>query len=218
MHFQGRSDRRQIVLYKDLFRPFYIRYIHENSCLEMFLTIFVLEISEISEQFSLNSYFLNGDIIMVIFELAVFYLDVALASQQLKSYLVSLAGFKVFLQPLSQQLPDSHCHNNYHRQPLRQQLPQTAIATTITTDSHYHNNYHRQPLPQQLPQTAIPQQLPQTAITTAITTDTYVWYCQRDKKKHIRQLRNFYGVTPSNYSNCSKQFFHDHIPTLLPGS
>ena len=173
MHFQGRSDRRQIALYKDLFRPFYIRYIHENSCLEMFLTIFVLKISEISEQFSLNSYFLNGDIIMVIFELAVFYLDVALASQQLKSYLVSLAGFKVFLQPLSQQLPDSHCHNKYHRQPLRQQLPQTAIATTITTDSHYHNNYHRQPLPQQLPQTAIPQQLPQTAITTTITTDSH---------------------------------------------
>ena len=45
----------------------------------MFLTIFVLEISEISEWFSLNTYFLNGDI-NVIFELVVFYLDVALAN------------------------------------------------------------------------------------------------------------------------------------------
>ena len=64
----------------------------------MFLTIFVLEISEISsrkfqiflehlfvsapnnsEWFSLNGYFLNGDI-NVIFELLVFYLGVALAN------------------------------------------------------------------------------------------------------------------------------------------
>ena len=63
----------------------------------MFLIIFVLEISEISsrkfqiflehlfvsapnnsEWFSLNGYFLNGDI--VIFELVVLYLDVALAN------------------------------------------------------------------------------------------------------------------------------------------
>ena len=50
-----------------------------TSCLEMFLTVFVVEISEISEWFPLNSYFLNGDT-NVIFELAIFYLDVALAN------------------------------------------------------------------------------------------------------------------------------------------